>query len=82
MMNILRPVVAFHESGTVIQDSGLNLLWDNVSTQSIPVLCRSVMVSRHVVCLWQNTIRMCNKKHIFDTVMIVWHKKSFVYGSI
>jgi len=30
------------------------LLGDNIFTWSIPVLCRSVMVSRHVVCLWKN----------------------------
>jgi len=50
----------------------LDLLRDSVFTGSIPVLCRSVMVSRHVVCLWKNTMRVCNKKHIFGTLMIVW----------
>jgi len=38
------------------------LLRDNVFTQSIPVLRRSAMVSQHVVCLWRNTIKMCNKR--------------------
>jgi len=60
--------VAFRESGTVIHDSGLTyLLWDKVFTWSIPVLHKSVMVRGHVVCLWKNTIRMCNKK------CIIWY---------
>jgi len=50
------------------------LLRDNIFTRSIPVLCRSVMVSRHVVCEWKNAIRMCNKKHILGTIMIVWRE--------
>jgi len=50
-----------------------------LSPQSIPVLRRSVMVSLHVVCLCKNTIRMCNKKCIFGTLMIVW-QESPIYG--
>jgi len=66
-------VVEFHESGAVIQDSRLTYGY-HVLTRSIPVLRRSFMVSRHVVCLWKNTIRMCNKKHIFCILMIVWRE--------
>jgi len=50
------------------------LLRDNVFTWSIPVLCRYVTVSLHVVCLWKNTIKMCNKKHNYGSLMIVWRE--------
>jgi len=62
-------VASFHKSSAVIHD-WTYLLRDNVFTRSISVFHRSVMVSRHVVCLWKNAIRMCNKKRIFSTLMI------------
>jgi len=46
------------------------------------VLRRSVMVSQHVVCLWKNAIRMCNKKHIFGTLRIGWRVIVYVWLNI
>jgi len=45
------------------------LLRDNVFTRSIPM---QICSGEPHVCLWKNTIRMCNKKRIFGTLMIVW----------
>jgi len=68
------PLQSF-ASLAVIHDSGLTyLLRDNDFAQSISVLRRSVMVSRHIVCLLKNTIGMCNKKRIFGILMMVWQE--------
>jgi len=68
-MNIIRRC----RSVSRVQDSGLTyLIRDNVFTWSIPVLRRSAMMSRHVVCLWKNTTRMWNK--YLELVTIVWQE--------
>jgi len=69
------PVLLQHfASLALLHEIWTYLLRDNIFTPSIPVLCRSVMVSWHIVCSWKNTTRMCNKKHIFGTLIIVWRE--------